>query len=139
MCVRIYLGSILPLPQIIWNKSTPGFYVNAVNDEAEAARMHELLSATHVYELGSFMGCSCGLMYNPQLKGDDADNYPSRLKDVALFKSHLKHHLPDNCLKIFATWWEYFPDKYPEETLSLSEFISTEFEIPENIIVTVVT
>ena len=126
-----------PFPQITWNETAPGFHLKTITAGADSTKIRSILDADYIYELGSFMGCSCGLMYNTQLKEDDAENYPARIKDAAASRSYLKQHLSDNKLKLFATWWKSHSNSYSKDFLSLSVIDMHTFEIPEDVVLTV--
>jgi hypothetical protein len=90
MCTAIYIASELALPTVDWREDAPSFYVSPLPPEAEVVRQY--FAGPHVYSVGSYQGCGCGLAYQPYPGGDDEEAELSR-RDWSLFARYLDQAL----------------------------------------------
>lgn len=132
MCLSIYIGSEKQLPVVPWNDDNPGFCTYELSDERELEMIQPILQSNFYYDVGSFMGCTCGLLYGEWLRDDK--NYEQRVQNATAFLNFLKKHSSNNSLKIFGTYWNVFPETYPTETFVVDGSIPDEFDLPEEII-----
>jgi len=130
MCLNIYVASDKELPLIPWSDARPGFYTGKVSDQEIIAMLDTVFQFGHYYEVGSHMGCSCGLAYSEWSPTPD-EKHEQRVQDVSDFKSYLGKHLPGNTLRIFCTYWDAFPSFYPVRRFVLSEPSPLEFSFEE--------
>lgn len=133
MCQSIYISSQRELPEIPWNKKSPGFYIIKVDHAGTLEMLQPILPADFIYEALSFMGCSCGLTY-----GEGLENHEERVKNVGDFANYLDTYKQDNELLIFSTMWNEFPDEYEHKDFSTSDIHPDEFYMEEMVILTVV-
>ncbi len=136
MCQNIYISSKKELPEIKWNEKSPGFNIMKVTHEGELKMLEPILHSDHLYEVLSFMGCSCGLMYGHWTK-DDVQDHRQRVKCVFDFIEYLIKHKENNTLQIFSTMWDKFPETYESKDFDTSKINKEEFEVDEMIILNV--
>ena len=60
MCLAVYLGSSLELPESKWNEAAPAFYLEPAGSHEDEARRQ--FSLPYVYYAGSHEGCGCGFL-----------------------------------------------------------------------------
>jgi len=68
MCLDIYIACDYPLPEVKRNDEKPSFYTWLEDSTTVISFLNPILKTTYIYKVGSFMGCSCGLMYGNGLK-----------------------------------------------------------------------
>jgi hypothetical protein len=90
MCTTIYIASGEPLPLVEWDESSPGFHMRSLDDRDREVRKH--FRAAHVYSVGSYQGCACGLAYEPDPGDVDQEAEDSR-RDRGLFADYLDEQL----------------------------------------------
>lgn len=135
MCQNIYVSSNKELPEIKWNESSPGFYIEKVTNPDLIKSLKEIMKSEFFYEAFSHMGCSCGLCYADWLS---EDNPIQRRSDVRDFAEYVDHHKKNNLVKIFSTDWSKFPDEYSKKEFKTSEIGEEEFYVEELVLLTVV-
>lgn len=133
MCTDIYLGSKKELEPVIWNEKNPGFYTTIVKNKETINFLDNILHLKFYYELGSHMGCSCGLSYGDWSRNDIDENHESRVNDVNSLFEYLRK-MPNNVLKIFCTTWEDNVDNISTTKLDLNKRNLSEFDFEKNII-----
>jgi hypothetical protein len=132
MCLDIYIACDKPLPEVKWNPENPNFYTVEEDSAAILSFLNPILKTAHVYKVGSFMGCSCGLMY-----GDGLKKHTLRKQNTENFINYLQQWSSKYKLQLFCTEWTYFPDSY--EKKDYSPILPKEvFELEEDVILTVV-
>ena len=134
MCLSIYFSSHQPLARLSMNPSEPQLWVNPVQSEGVREILSGILSGKHLYEVGSFMGCSCGLAYGDWSVNKLEENHQKRRKDVGLFFDYLKEAATQNELEVFGTMWEVFPPSFPTQDFEIPFQLPNSFELPEEII-----
>jgi hypothetical protein len=102
--------------------------VNGTETDYKVAQ--SILKSEFVYAAGSFMGCSCGL-----IKYSDAEDYANREKDLRLFSEYLQGQKAQ--LKIFATSFDNFPDKYESVVFDSKTMLTEEFDFEEDVVLLV--
>ena len=137
MCLDVYIGSNKYLPVISWNEADPGFCVRETLEEEVLGALSPILKKDFIYNIGSFMGCSCGFSYGHWSKNNEKENHSARVRDTFALVHYLQSHLEDNELILFGTWWDDFPEEYPMETFSLSTINEEEFDFAEETILVV--
>ena len=126
MCTDIYLGTNKKIPLANFNSEEPGFYSVELNDPKTIEFVNNILNQKYYYEVGSFMGCTCGLAFGDWSKQSKNEDHQKRLNDVKSFFEYLKQNRNSD-IKIFATMWEEFPEKYPTKTFDIDNFPKNEF------------
>ena len=137
MCLDVYIGSNKRLPVIAWNETAPGFYIRETIKEEVLAALSPILKKNFIYNIGSYMGCSCGFSYGDWSRNNEKENHYARVRDTFALIHYLQSNLSDNELIVFGTWWTDFPEEYPVETFSLSHVKEEEFDFIENTILVV--
>ncbi len=132
MCLQIYIGSEKQLPTIPWNEEAPGLSILELSDDGYLEMVKPILQSNFYYDVGSFMGCTCGLMYGEWLKDDK--NYEQRVQNATDFLNYLRQHSLNNTLKVFGTYWNVFPETYPIESFVVDGTIPEEFDLQEEVI-----
>lgn len=82
----IYIAANASLPLVEWNEAAPCFYVKPSDDAAENVRRH--FNGANVYYVGSWQGCGCGLVYEPEPEESDDETISTR-NDRELFARYL--------------------------------------------------
>jgi hypothetical protein len=136
MCLNIFIGSEKELPVVPWNEENPGFCLDKLSDEKFIEIIAPILNSNYYYDVGSFMGCSCGFSFGKWSK-ETNDNHEQRIANIQEFKEYLSKYLTDNIIKLFCTYWESFPEIYPIMTFMVSSLISDEFDFEEDVILLV--
>lgn len=84
MCTEIYLAASQPLPLVPWVEEAPAFHVTPLNSwPGVEADIRGHVSHPHVYDLGSFLGCSCGFIPDPD--DEDADERRACLEALVAY------------------------------------------------------
>ena len=86
----IYIAANTSLPLVEWNEAAPCFYVKPSDDTAENVRRH--FKGTNVYYVGSWQGCGCGLVYEPEPDDSDDEAINTR-NDREMFARYLDEQL----------------------------------------------
>lgn len=136
MCTNIYVGANKKLPVVIYENERPGFHIIELKEQKQKEFINKILNQKYYYEVGSFMGCTCGLAFGDELKESEPDHYQKRINDVATFFNYLKKHRNSD-IKIFVTMWEEFPNGYPIDIMDIDNFPITEFYPKEYTILTI--
>lgn len=137
MCTKVYLASEKEIPEIKWNEESPGFYLDRV-DPKVYDDLTGILNLRFIYELGSHMGCSCGLSYGEWSLNDKEDKHDQRVKDVSDFANYLSTHMHQNRLQIFCTEWDDVQGHYDEKDFRLSGISKEEFDFEDDVVLNVV-
>ncbi|BDD13026.1 hypothetical protein FUAX_54580 (plasmid) [Fulvitalea axinellae] len=130
MCSTVYLGADHPLPEIDWNPEKPGLHISELDSPEDIEHAQGILHLPYLYQIGSFMGCSCGLAYADFLNEDHDQERRADVKDLL---SYLKENVKDKQLKVISLSMDKFPDEYP-----LGDFFipdtppENEFFLPED-------
>lgn len=134
MCSILYLSSQKQLQTVKWDKEDPGFHIDSLSDEDQLNMIRPFLKGNYFYEIGSHMGCSCGLSYGKWSMHDEDENHSLRVKDVSDLKAYLLDNLNDNQLFLFNTLWEDVRTQYHTKEFDLNKISELEFEIEEDVI-----
>lgn len=134
MCLNVIVASKIPLSIIKDNKNYSGFYIERIIDQNTINSIHPILKSSFYYQVGSFMGCSCGLSFGKWSQASPNENHTQRKKDVMGFHNYLAEHAKNNQLKLFCTWWDHDFDSYKSIPYDPSSVSEIEFDFPENII-----
>jgi hypothetical protein len=134
MCTDIYIGSNKVLPLIEWNVDAPEFYVRVLDLEGEGIMVSNILKSKYLYEVGSHIGCACGLSYGDWSKKSVSENHSKRVEDVSRLMSYLGQHKISNEIRVFSTSWGFFPDEYESVQFDISFIDKEEFSFEEDII-----
>lgn len=132
MCLRIYIGSDIPLPTVNWDENQPKFYLKPGVDDS-IPKVQSILECNYVYEAGSFMGCGCGLYLDSE-ETDEPDDKTLRCRDIGLFKEYLITNRRTHSIKIFTTWWEKFPEVYPSITIEIEKLIDKQAFFEDDVV-----
>lgn len=136
MCASIYIGSEKELPIIPWSSENPGFYLSKLSDENVVEMVSPILNSNYYYDVGSFMGCSCGFIFGDWSK-ETNDNHEQRISNTQDFRDYLRKYLTNNTIKLFCTYWEVFPENYPVTIFAVTSPISNQFDFLEDTILLV--
>lgn len=131
MCLDIYIACDSPLTEVKWNEKEPNFYTVLEDSENILSFLNPILKTAYVYKVGSFMGCSCGLMYGNGLK-----KHNLRKQNTERFINYLKEWSSKYKLQLFCTEWTVFPDSYQEKQYYPS-LPKESFELEEDVILNV--
>jgi len=83
MCLNIFVGSEKKLPIIPWNEENLGFCLDELSDEKVMEMIVPILNSNFYYDVGSFMGYSCGFSFGKWSK-ETNDNHEQR---IGIFKN----------------------------------------------------
>jgi hypothetical protein len=109
MCNVVYIACAQPLREIAWDEAAPQFYVQRLEEDDHVVRQR--FSHPHVYYVGSYQGCGCGLAYAPAAGDDSEEGHRSR-RDRDLFAAFLEEELARTraSVQLFTCWagdeWE---------------------------------
>lgn len=90
MCTEIYMGTVDHSIDLTLEDSPSGLWIHPVPPGPRVQRA--LIELDSVYEIGSFMGCSCGLVFRDSFKDDPAENYGQRVANVRELQEILCEH-----------------------------------------------
>lgn len=110
-------------------------------DKVDSKVYHDLnniLKFGFIYELGSHMGCACGLGYGEWSLMDKGEKHQDRVKDVSSMANYLSANMLQNRLRLFCTEWDDVRENYDEKEFPLSNISKEEFEFDEDVILNVV-
>lgn len=79
MCTEIYIGTAEGV-ELTVDDSPSGLWITPLPPGPRIQR--EFMELESVYEVGSFMGCSCGLMFGEFSKNDPTENHEQRKANV---------------------------------------------------------
>lgn len=131
MCLDIYIACDNRLPEVKWNPEEPSFYTTLEDSEPILSFLNPILKTAYVYKVGSFMGCSCGLMY-----GNGLEKHHLRKQNTAQFIHYLRYWVAKYKLQLFCTEWTSFPNYY--EKKDYYPMLPKEaFELEEDVILSV--
>ena len=80
MCTEIYIGTDSAIDLTV-DDSPSGLWITPLPPGPRIQR--EFMELESVYEVGSFMGCSCGLMFGEFSKNDPTENHEQRKANVS--------------------------------------------------------
>jgi hypothetical protein len=116
MCQEIYFST--PFNSVnLELKDSSGFWVSKVKEPTEFLR--SILKYKNIYEVGSFMGCTCGLIFDDDLKND---NYEKRVENAHAFIRFLRNNL--NSISEVITLFDYpysSREEFPQRFLNVAE------------------
>lgn len=135
MCDRFCLGAERALPQIIENESEPGLWIEKL--QTDFFMRDYFPDGFHLYSVGSFMGCSCGLALNSSLKEMDAGEYKQRLQDLSALKRYLAEQSESQTILLLrldleAVGWVEPPLDEEVFNFAAIDLYGDDFEFPEN-------
>ncbi len=90
VCTEIYIGTTDGAADLTREDSPSGLWIKPIPPGPRVQR--GLMRLASVYEVGSFMGCSCGLVLDESFKDDPAERYDQRLANVRELASILREH-----------------------------------------------
>ena len=98
MCSEIYIGTDSAVDLTV-EDSPSGLWIKPLPPGPRIQR--EFMELESVYEVGSFMGCSCGLMFGEFSKNDPTENHEQRKANVGEFREIL-HRNSANIVRIMT-------------------------------------
>ena len=90
MCIEIYLGLKSNATDLTVADSHAGFWSRKLAPGPR--RVRALLELETVYEVGSFMGCTCGLSFGPWSEQNPEEEHDKRLENVREFANLLRQN-----------------------------------------------
>lgn len=90
MCIEIYLCARSNENDLTITDSPSGFWSRKL--APGPLRIRALLESEIVYEIGSFMGCSCGLNFGPWSQHEAEEQHEKRVENVIAFFDLLQRH-----------------------------------------------
>jgi len=130
MCTDIFIGTHSSDADLTILESESGLRICPV--PADNTQVRELMELDSIYSVGSFMGCSCGLMFGQWSKKDPDEKHQQRIDNVAHLKEVLAKHFDDIVrIATFETWNFVGLEEIPRRILDLdSMHLSvTEFDL----------
>ena len=98
MCTEIYIGTDSAVDLTV-DDSPSGLWITPLPPGPRIQR--EFMELESVYEVGSFMGCSCGLMFGEFSKNDPTENHEQRKANVGELREIL-HRNSANIVRIMT-------------------------------------
>lgn len=116
MCTEIYIGVSTKEDLSTHDKET-GFWVAKVKDKDHFSKI--ALKVENIYEIGSYMGCSCGLAF-----GEGLENENKRKQNCLKLKSFLEKNL--SVITGMVTFYDSLyngetGENFPEHTFNLKD------------------
>lgn len=126
MCLAVYIGSSLPLPESTWDKDDPRFYLEAVAASEPARRQ---FSGKHVYYAGSHEGCGCGFSKD----GEPPDELARCQENYDAMAAVLEEALARGAeLEIFTCWeGEQADEPASHQSITPARLREPEFELQQ--------
>lgn len=100
--------------------------------------LNTIMKFGFIYELGSHMGCACGLGYGEWSLEDKREKHQQRVKDVSNMANYLSANMHQNRLRLFCTEWDDVHENYEKKQFVLNNISKEEFEFEEDVILNVV-
>jgi len=89
VCTEIYIGTDSAV-DLTGDDSPSGLWIAPLPPGPRIQR--EFMELESVYEVGSFMGCSCGLMFGEFSKNDPTENHEQRKANVGELREILRRN-----------------------------------------------
>lgn len=120
MCTEIYIGTAADAADLTLEDSPSGLWIKPIPPGPRVQR--GLMQLASVYEVGSFMGCSCGLVLDESFKNDPEEQYEKRLANVRELASILREHATQIIRIMTLMDYEIRSlEKFPRRTLNLDQ------------------
>lgn len=123
MCIEIYIGLRSNEHDLTVSDSVSGFWSRQLPPGPK--RVRAMLELETVYEVGSFLGCTCGLYFGDWSRREPSEHHDKRVDNVVEFRNLLQHH--ESLVERILTLESYeiqsldqFP-KHPLDLQSMSE------------------
>lgn len=133
MCLAVYIASNHELPEIEWDESDPGFYVEII--DGRESKMDKHLKLPNVAYAGSNQGCGCGFLKpidvpEALLEPDELEESQANYDALASYMENLLKS--GACCEIYACWEgdERHPSEF-KSRITTDELASKEFVLEE--------
>ncbi|MFK7767689.1 MAG: hypothetical protein AB8B55_10750 [Mariniblastus sp.] len=110
MCTDIFIGVSQRDCDLTTVDSDSGLWIHAV--PTANVRVRELMELETIFEVGSFMGCTCGLSYSDSTLDDPIENHDKRVSNVEHLRQIFEKHF-DSIVRIMTL------EKYDLNNLAL--------------------
>lgn len=127
MCLVLYLASDKLIQPIIWDETSPSFYVAPEDPDARNATQH--LSKSNMAYVGSDNGCGCGFRQEHDAMIDDPQQLASKADNQNRLHDYIAACLVDQeSVELYSCWSgeETLPMEH-DRRIRLSELVSGGF------------
>jgi len=126
MCLAVYLATESTVPPIEWNKESPAFYLEAVEEGQPVCKQFSL---PYVYYAGSHEGCGCGFSKDGEV-GPELEHYQANYRSLG---HTIRAALAQGSKVEVFTCWEGDQGDMPEfiESITPTELEAPNFELKE--------
>lgn len=128
MCLTLYLASSIPLPLIPWVEEAPSFYIKELECPSDDPSVKSRFTLTHLYFVGSHMGCGCGFV-----KGAQEEDEAERIENYVKFADYVRIARTDGAdLQLFSCWrGDELIEPESRHVVSADTLLDPEFEFEE--------
>ena len=132
MCLEIYVGTKTK-SELKETTSKSGFWAKPLPLGEHHAR--KALKSESVYEVGSFLGCTCGLAFGPWSAADKSENHEQRKDNAAAFRRFLLSNKSDiSGIVTISEFHGRSHEKFPQKSLDPDTFLGEELQFEDDVI-----
>ncbi len=135
MCLAVYIASDADLPLIEWNEESPEFNVTPVREGEQLVTNQ--FNKSNVAYVGSYQGCSCGFVIEPDDSPWEEDELCER--SVRQLGDYIEALLPFGTVELYACWGgDEGTEPESRIDVTIDHFRGSKFSFEEKQFITVV-
>jgi len=135
MCLAVYIASDANLPLIGWDEKTPAFNVAPVRDDERLVTKQ--FTKRNVAYAGSYQGCSCGFVIDPDDSPWEEDELCER--SVRQLGDYIEALLPSGTVELYTCWGgDEWTEPESRINVTIDHFRGPKFSFEEKQFITVV-
>jgi hypothetical protein len=132
MCTEIFIGSSSK-EDLSLVDSVTGFWVKAVNQPHHHSSI--ALGVKRTYEIGSFLGCSCGFSFGTWSKNDPTEEHEKRRANAKALKDFLlKYSAKVTGIVTFFKYTYAKPEEFPKVKFPIGLLEAAEFDFEDDVV-----